>query len=255
MRNYSLWRTILLLIVLAVMAPPLMAQVTGAPPAAAALPGAQDATSMTMMQILKAGGWLMYVLGAMSVLALAFIIYLAVMLRPNAVCPRELLHDLRDMLAARKHDEARQACRRSGSALASVTETALTYLQRADRPDFTLLKEFMEGEGSRQAAQLNNQATYLLDIAVIAPMVGLLGTVTGMLQAFNAVALDLARAKPMLLANGVAQALVTTIAGLLVGIPAMACYAYFRNRVSKLTALLETAAADLLTYFMPGGRL
>ena len=68
----------------------------------------------------------------------------------------------------------------------------------------------------------------------------------GMLRAFNAVALDIAKAKPMILAAGVSQALITTAAGLLVGIPAMIFYSYFRGRSSRLIASLEAVSADLL---------
>jgi biopolymer transport protein ExbB len=227
------------------LAVPVCAMAQAAVDAAAAAPAAQ-AQMMTIQEILKAGGVLMYVLGAMSIAALAFILYLLFILRMDAVAPADLLHDLREMLGNGRREEARLACRRSRSALAAVGETGLTWLQRNERGDATLLKEVMEGEGSRQAAQLQNSTQYLLDIAVIAPMVGLLGTVVGMLQSFNAVALDLARARPMTLASGVAQALITTIGGLVVGIPAMAFYAFFRGRVAKLTAQLETAAADLL---------
>jgi len=201
---------------------------------------------MTLQEILKAGGPLMYVLGALSIAALAFVLYLVATLRVGAVAPADLLHDLREMLGSGRREEARLACRRNRSALAAVAETALNWLQRNERGDPVLLKEVMEGEGSRQAALLQNSTQYLMDIAVIAPMVGLLGTVMGMLQAFNAVALDLARARPMTLAAGVAQALITTAAGLIVGIPAMGFYAFFRGRVAKLTAQLETASADLL---------
>ncbi len=212
---------------------------------AAEAPAAQ-AQMMTLKQVLQAGGPLMYVLGALSIAALAFILYLVFSLRMEAIAPATLLHDLREMLGNGRREEARLACRRNRSALAVIGETGLTWLQRNQRDDAVLLKEVMEGEGSRQAALLQNSTQYLLDIAVIAPMVGLLGTVIGMLQAFNSVALDLARARPMTLASGVAQALITTAAGLIVGIPAMAFYAFFRGRVSKLTAQLETAAADLL---------
>ncbi len=211
----------------------------------AAAPAAA-AQMMTVQEIFKAGGILMYPIAALSIAALAFIIYLFVVLRLDAVAPADLLHDLREMLGSGRREEARLACRRSRSALAAVGETGLTWLQRNERGETSLLKEVMEGEGSRQAAQLQNQTQYLLDIAVIAPMVGLLGTVVGMLQSFNAIALDLARARPMTLAAGVAMALITTIGGLVVGIPAMAFYAFFRGRVAKLTAQLETAAADLL---------
>jgi len=78
-------------------------------------------------------------------------------------------------------------------------------------------------------------------------MVGLLGTVFGMLRAFSAVALDIAKARPMVLAGGVSQALVTTAFGLIVGIPAMVFYAYFRRRASNLVSHLEAASTDVLT--------
>jgi biopolymer transport protein ExbB len=232
-------------LVAAGLAVPVLVMAQAAPDAAAVAPAAA-AQMMTIQEIVKAGGVLMYVLGALSIAALAFILYLLFVLRMDAVAPADLLHDLREMLGNGRREEARLACRRSRSSLAAVGETGLTWLQRNEQGDATLLKEVMEGEGSRQAALLQNQTQYLLDIAVIAPMVGLLGTVVGMLQAFNAVALDLARARPMTLASGVAQALITTAAGLIVGIPAMAFYAFFRGRVAKLTAQLETAAADLL---------
>jgi biopolymer transport protein ExbB len=128
-----------------------------------------------------------------------------------------------------------------------ILTSALDYVTRAGKPDTALLKEIIEGEGTRQASIVQNQTQYLLDIAVIAPMCGLLGTVLGMLQAFNVVALDVAKAKPMMLAAGVTKALITTVAGLMVAIPAMIAYAYFRGRVSKLTSGLEAASADVLT--------
>jgi biopolymer transport protein ExbB len=81
-------------------------------------------------------------------------------------------------------------------------------------------------------------------------MVGLLGTVFGMIHAFNAVALDLTKAKPMLLAAGVGEALVATAAGLIVGIPTMAFYAYFRNRSARLIAGLEVASGQVMNLLL-----
>ena len=78
-------------------------------------------------------------------------------------------------------------------------------------------------------------------------MIGLLGTVTGMLKAFNVVALDLAKAKPMLLAAGVSQALITTVAGLVIAIPAAMAYAYFRGRSAKLISSMEAVCAEFAT--------
>lgn len=211
------------------------------------LAAASAPESMTLSQIIETGGWLMYVLGAMSFAGVALVIYFFIVLRREQVVPRRFLSEVRALLAEGRAAEAQQACRRSGSAMAAVLDAALDYVLRSKRPDPGLLREIVEGEGSRQATVMQNQTQYLLDIAVIAPMVGLLGTVMGMLRAFNTVALDLAKAKPMLLAGGVSQALITTVAGLLVAIPAMMAYAYFRGRTSRLVSDLEKQTADLMT--------
>lgn len=206
-----------------------------------------EALSLSLTEILQTGGLLMIALGVMSVLALAFVVYFFLMLRQDAVAPRGLLLDLRDALRDGRFEEARRACERSRSPMAAIAGAGLAYLEAAEAPGDVPLKEIVEGEGGRQAAHLQSQTQYLMDIAVIAPMLGLLGTVLGMLQAFNAVALDIARARPMVLAEGVSKALITTAAGLAVGIPAMAFFAYFRGRVARLVSLLESHSADLLT--------
>jgi biopolymer transport protein ExbB len=204
-------------------------------------------TSMSLGEIFKTGGWPMYVLVVMSVVGLSFVLYFFITLRQQQVMPIRFIHKLQEMLDADQLAEARAICDMNKSPIAAVAAAALDYAQRVDHPEPALLKEIIEGEGSRQAVIIQNQNQYLLDIAVIAPMIGLLGTVIGMLRAFNTVALDLAKAKPMLLAAGVSQALITTAAGLIVGIPAMMFFAYFRGRSSKLISGLETASADLLT--------
>lgn len=223
-----------------------LAQATGEVEVAAAAGAAVD-QQMTVRQIIETGGWLMYVLGAMSVAALAMILYFLVVLRREQVLPRRLLEGVRGLLRDGRLVEAQNACRADTSAIAAILSSALDYVLRVQRPDPGLLREIVEGEGGRQATIIQNQTQYLLDIAVIAPMVGLLGTVMGMLKAFNAVALDLAKAKPMLLAGGVSQALITTVAGLIVAIPSMMAYAYFRGRTSRIVSDLEKQSADMLT--------
>ena len=133
----------------------------------------------------------------------------------------------------------------TGTFRVGISAQRLLFSSYLECRKISLLRETMEGEGGRQATLMQNQTQYLLDIAIIAPMIGLLGTVMGMLRAFNSVALDIARARPLELAGGVSQALITTIAGLIVAIPAMIAYAYFRGRSSRLITELEGAAADL----------
>ncbi len=208
------------------------------------------AQSMTLSEIIQTGGWIMYVLGAMSVGGVALIVYFFIVLREEQVTPKAFTLELSRLVAEGNFEGARTACRSKPSPVSAVTLAALDYAEQTEQPEPGMVKEIIEGEGSRQSAMLQNQTHYLLDIGVIAPMIGLLGTVLGMLTAFNAVALDLARAKPIYLAQGVSQALVTTAAGLMVGIPAMIFYAYFRGRAGKLIARLETVSADLMTQMM-----
>jgi biopolymer transport protein ExbB len=217
-----------------------------APAAPAAVAAAAEQT-MTIRQIIQAGGWLMYVIGAMSVAGLAMVIYFLAVLREEQVIPSRFITAVRTLLSEGRLVEAHAASRANASSVAAVITAALDYVTRTGKPDPALLREIVEGEGTRQASIIQNQTQYPLDIGVIAPMCGLLGTVIGMLQAFNTVALDLAKAKPMLLAAGVTKALVTTVAGLVVAIPAMMAYAYFRGRVNKLISSLEASSADVLT--------
>ncbi len=214
---------------------------------AAPAAGAADTEAMTLQQIIETGGWLMYVLAAMSVVGVALVIYFLAALRRGQIIPASFVDSLRTLLREGRFVEAQTACRNNGSAIASISGSALDYVLRSPKPDSALLREIVEGEGGRQATMIQNQTQYLMDIGVIAPMVGLLGTVVGMLKAFNSVALDLTKAKPMLLAQGVSQALITTVGGLVVAIPAMIAYAYFRGRASRLISDLEKNSAELIT--------
>ena len=109
-----------------------------------------------------------------------------------------------------------------------------------------------EAEGRRIAERAFAAVDWLADVAAIAPLVGLLGTVLGMFQAFGGIAADVsAGAKPVVLAQGVSQAIVTTIFGLVVAIPCLACQAFLRRRAAKRVAELEEAVEQITG----GGRL
>jgi len=211
--------------------------------ASAAIP---PATMLTLAELMRLGGWLMYVLAALSVLGLALIVYYTLVLRARTIAPAAQALRLRELLKERRGREARELCAQQPTALAAVAAAGLDFLKENPSVKEGMLKEIMESEGARQAGRMQNMIHYLLDLSAVAPMVGLLGTVIGMLKAFNTVAFDLAKARPMELAGGVAQALITTIAGLIVAIPAMMAYSWFRGRVIKLTGQLEEASTDLL---------
>lgn len=202
--------------------------------------------SIAFRELFQKGGILMYPILGMSVVAVAFVVYFFVVIRPDNIAPMALRRDVVAKINSGNLDDARMACAYRPCPLAEITVMALDCAQATQKPDREALKEVIEGEGNRQSAALQGQTQYLLDVAVITPMLGLLGTVFGMMRAFNVVAFDLAKAKPMLLAAGVAEALITTAAGLIVGIPAMAFYAYFRNKASRMISNLEVASGEIV---------
>jgi biopolymer transport protein ExbB len=93
---------------------------------------------------------------------------------------------------------------------------------------------------------MNQRVLYIMDIGVLSPMLGLLGTVAGILQSFSKIASDDMGSRANVLAGGVSQALVATGIGLVVGLTAMAAYAFFRGRVNHLVSLLETHSTLLV---------
>lgn len=202
---------------------------------------------LSLDQVLASGGILVIVLMGMSVIALALILYFFFALNTSRVTPVSFLRDVDVLLEQGRFDEALRLCEHNRSPAARIVQSAVQYVERVGEPDADLLGQLVEGEGIRQAGRLQSQISYLMDIGVIAPMVGLLGTVMGMLTSFSAVALDIHKARPMELANGVSQALVTTAAGLMVAIPAMVFYSIFRGRLTKLTGSMELAATNVVT--------
>ena len=137
-------------------------------------------------------------------------------------------------------------------ALLSVLALAvIIYLWYAHRPGICVPEAVSRiraakdpsAEGGRIADAMMSSVDWLADIAAIAPLVGLLGTVLGMFQAFGGIASDVsAGAKPVVLAQGVSQAIVTTIFGLVVAIPALVAHAVFRRRVQRRIAEIEAQA-------------
>lgn len=227
--------------------------VAGAAPASTAAESDSAAAAsvveknITFKDVVEKGGPMLYVLVLASVVGLAITIYLFVVLRKDQVAPNALRRELMEKIPQGSISELKSVCRYRSSALSDVTLVALDFIEANSPVDPAMLKEIMEGEGARQAASIQSQTQYLLDVGVIAPMIGLLGTVFGMVHAFNVVAFDLAKAKPMLLAAGVSEALINTAGGLIVGIPAMMFYAYFRGKASKMVSLLEASSVEIMT--------
>jgi biopolymer transport protein ExbB len=220
---------------------------SGAAAGAAASAPNVNAYGMTFRQAWGYGGLIMWVLAALSIFSLALVFYFLVALRPNAVAPSALLSDILAKIRANDLSEVRRLCEKYPCPLSSVVITSLDCLRNVPNCDVALLRSATEAEGVRQADALQGQTEFLLDVSTISPLLGLLGTVLGMLRAFGSLATDVASAKPVVLAAGVSQGLVTTVFGLVVAIPCMGFYAWFRRRASRQIANLEAAASEVVT--------
>jgi biopolymer transport protein ExbB len=190
-------------------------------------------------EIVMSGGMvglaILLLLLALSITA-AYLVFDQVMtLRRGEVIPPGLSEAVRQALLTGRVAEADAACRRSPSVLGFVLHNGLSELEMG----WQQVEKAMEDALAEQSSRLMRKIEYLSVIGNIAPMVGLLGTVTGMIFAFQQVAGSQGGAGAGDLAEGIYQALVTTVGGLVVAIPSLGAFAIFRNRVDGLIA--ETA--------------
>ena len=204
----------------------------------------------------ESGGWvdvvlsggipgliILLVLFALSV-ASAYLVFDQVMtLRRKEILPDGTADAVRQALLTGRIAEADAACRRTPSVLSVVLLSGLSELEMG----WNEVEKAVEDSLAAQAARLNRRIEYLSVIGNIAPMVGLLGTVTGMIFAFQQVAMTRGAAGAGDLAEGIYQALVTTVGGLIVAIPSLAIYAVFRNRVDAMIAEVAYHSQHALT--------
>src|SRR6266700_6931242 len=226
---------------------PLFAQTVtpSATPPPAAAPAATpslvpDIHSKTIMQTLIAAGPVMIVLFALSVFFVMLVIVYVMTIRRGAVVSSGYMATADALLRKRDYLGLLAVSNRHGEAIARVVQKMLDFTTKNPNADFQHVREIAETEGTRVAASLNNRVIYLADIGMIAPLLGLLGTVFGIIHSFGALGRsDLGATRYVALSSGISQALVNTAAGLAIGIPAMMFYAFFRGRAQRLISDLE----------------
>lgn len=189
-----------------------------------------------LLEILFAGGPLgiaiMLVLMGLSLSAVYLVFEHFLSIRRDELLPEELQNQLAASLHEGRWNEAQSACEQQPGFLAFIISQGL-----AERDaGWGAVEKALEDALAEQAARLMRRVEYLAVIGNLAPMVGLLGTVTGMILAFRAVARSQGAAGPGELAEGIYQALVTTVVGLIIAIPSLGAFAVMRNRVDQLMA-------------------
>ena len=199
--------------------------------------GAGTPGQRTSWQSLKASGFIGLLIVLSSVVSMGFIIDHFITIRRERIMPPQAADELERKIAAGEIEEAIRYCadQRQPSLL---TEAALAGLQRFQTSEFGFAeyRSAVEEEGEEQTAKLYRRTEVLSVIGAIAPMLGLLGTVQGMIQAFDTIAATNAMAKPADLADAISLALVTTLLGLMVAIPTLTFLSFFRARIDSLVA-------------------
>jgi len=223
---------------------PLLAQ-NVAPSATPALVP-QLSRSQSILDALIAGGPVMILLFALSIIFVMLVIAYLMTIRRGAVVSSGFMATADALLRKRDYLGLLAVSNRHGEAIARAVQKILDFTTKNPGSHFQQVREIAETEGGRVAASLNNRVTYLADIGMIAPLLGLLGTVLGIIHSFSALGADVGSARYILLSRGIATALVNTCAGLAIGIPAMVFYAYFRGKAQKLISELESASTHVL---------
>jgi biopolymer transport protein ExbB len=218
---------------------PLLAQAVEATPT----PGA---TRATLLQLLKSGGWVMWPLILLSVITLSLIFACLFSLRRGTVVTHRFMETAEALLRKRDYLGLIAVSNRHSEAVARITARTLDFATKNPTASAEAIREVAETEGSRVASRLNHRIVYLADIATLSPMLGLLGTVIGIIKAFGVLASNTTQPRPMLLAHGVSEALVATASGLVIGIVAMAFYALFRGKVAAMVSDLESATTHIV---------
>ena len=202
----------------------------------------QEVVSYSLLQLAAKGGWLMLVLLALSMVAIYIFGKKGWMIRKAGTIDKYFMKNIHEMIHEGKIKSAAGLCQRYDSPVARLVEKGI---ERIGRP-LQDIQTVVENVGNVEVARLEKGLPMLATIAGGAPMIGFLGTVMGMIQAFFNMANAGNNIDITLLSGGIYTAMVTTVGGLIVGILAYFGYNYLTSRISDLVFMMESNTIDFL---------
>ncbi len=223
------------------------------PDAAAATPApAATKSSKSALNVIADGGVVGFLILFLSVISVGLMIEHSLTIRKAVIMPDAFLDGAEQLIAQGQIDHAIEFCSDPANESLSA-DVVLAGLERfrGSQFGFAEYKSAVEEAGEDQTGRLYRKTEMLGLIGAVSPMLGLTGTVLGMIMAFNTIADSGGMAKPDELADGISQALVTTLLGLIVAIPTMIAYSFFRNRIDSL---VSEAGKRIERIMMPLGR-
>ena len=207
-----------------------------------------DVHNLTLMGMIEQGGAILWVIMGLGFIALVMTVYFFIMVTPKREVPPSFQKRALSQMRAGDLRGAYQMCEGRDELVVNVVRAGL----KMSGHDRYVIQDAMESEGERGATALWQKISWLNNIGVIAPLLGLLGTVWGMIQAFSAIALDDAQVKGVSMAYSVSKAMITTAAGLVLAIPVLLAYYYLRGRVIKIIAEVEGISSEVVEMLTRG---
>ena len=205
------------------------------------VPGRPD--NLLVYYIKALGATFVIVFVGLSFALVALLVMCFLQLRRTVLMPPELMEGFENHLDKKEFQQAYELAKADDSYLGRVLSIGLVKLQVGRQQAFDAMRETQ----AEEAMQLEHKISYVSLIGAIAPMFGLLGTVSGMVSAFTVIAQSATQPKHHELASGISQALVTTLIGLWIAIPATACFSLFRNWLEQLNSDVDTEAVRLIS--------
>lgn len=194
-----------------------------------------------MLEFFLKGGIAMYPILFLSIISLAVFLERLITLRKGKYIPKSFEDELVNLLKKKDINSAKELCSKNNSSLANVSKAIISNI---DLP-LTRLLEVADEAGRREMFKLDKYQQTLQTIVAIAPLLGLLGTVFGMITIFNVIAMQGA-GQAQDLSAGIAEALITTAAGLIVAIPTQIFYHIVRAKADKIGEELEKSASNVM---------
>ncbi|AMV40349.1 MotA/TolQ/ExbB proton channel family protein [Planctomyces sp. SH-PL62] len=198
--------------------------------------------------MIRASGLIGVLIAVMSFYLVALIVWMSIHYRTSAAAPRFLVRETRELLDQRRYGDAYNRLAADRSLFARVLAAGVQKLPAGILP----ARRAMDMANEDATMEMEHRTTYLATVGTLGPMIGLVGTVYGMIKAFRVIATKGTAPQASLLAEGISTALFATLEGIAISIPAIYFYAFFRNRIARMSLEAEKAAEPLLELFAPG---
>ncbi|MFM2428120.1 MAG: hypothetical protein RL012_4 [Bacteroidota bacterium] len=206
------------------------------------LPAVGNSETTSLLDLLLKGGWIMLPILLLSILTVYAIIERLIVLQRSDKIPQRWMDEVKTKILEGDVQSVKMLCEQKHYAIASIIKAGIEKLYKPMKT----IAHAVENAGQIEVYKLEKNLALLGTIAGAAPMLGFLGTVIGMIQAFMAMAQETNQISPKLLSGGIYEAMITTAAGLIVGIVASLGYNYLLTRIQKTTHRIERAANQFI---------